>query len=208
MAVKKKARKRKPKSRRKRKPKLKVKRRPPKGGQPTKFTALARRQILKAIRVGVPLTKACLCGGIQYTTFRNWMLQGEAEIAAKAKGEHRDFVERVEIAKGKAVEKWLGVIEQAAKLGVWTAAAWKLERLYPSEFGRRDRTEITGADGKPIETRTIVDIKELQKPENLSKVMDLASRFEVMDTLLERKDDKAPSGNGNGRNGDSEPSRG
>ena len=31
---------------------------------------------------------------------------------------------------------WLAKIEQAANQGHWQAAAWKLERRYPQEYGR------------------------------------------------------------------------
>ena len=34
------------------------------------------------------------------------------------------------------------MIDNAAIDGTWQAAAWKLERRYPDEWGRRDRLEL------------------------------------------------------------------
>ena len=48
-----------------------------------------------------------------------------------------EFQARVEEAKGKAVVGWLAKIEKAASEGSWQAAAWKLERRYPEDYGRR-----------------------------------------------------------------------
>ena len=47
------------------------------------------------------------------------------------------------------------MIEQAAKDGTWQAAAWKLERRYPQEYGKTVQ-EHQGKDGGPIQVREVV----------------------------------------------------
>lgn len=100
------------------------------GGRPTKYTPENVELILDAIRTGAPFTHACRYGGISFETFNEWRKQ------------YSEFSEQVKEAEGEAVKGWLDQIETAAKNGSWQAAAWKLERRYPHEFGRRDRMPI------------------------------------------------------------------
>lgn len=100
------------------------------GGRPTKYTLENVNAILDAIRVGTPLTHACRYGKVSFETFNEWRKQ------------YSEFSEQVKEAESEAVKGWLDHIETAAKSGSWQAAAWKLERRYPQDFGRRDRLPI------------------------------------------------------------------
>jgi hypothetical protein len=55
-------------------------------------------------------------------------------------------------------------IDNSAKNGTWQASAWILERKQPKKWGRYDRTEITGADGGPIQIN--VSTEELERKVN------------------------------------------
>lgn len=101
-------------------------------GRPSKLTPETQTRIVQAIRVGATYELAAQFGGIAYNTFNEWMKKGED---AKA-GRYRDFYEAVKEAEGDAAIKWLAVIDKAAA-DSWQAAAWKLERRYPNEYGRR-----------------------------------------------------------------------
>lgn len=101
-----------------------------KGGRPTKYVPEIIEKVLNAIAVGAPFTHACNYAGISFETFNEWRKQ------------YSEFSESVKEAEGKAVVGWLARIEQAAKDGNWTAAAWKLERRYPETFGRRDKVTV------------------------------------------------------------------
>lgn len=111
-------------------------------GRPTKYTPETVQRILNAVSVGAAYEHACAAGGIEYETFRRWCHTKDGFYAA------------VKEAEGQAVSKWLARIEQAANNGVWQAAAWKLERLYPRLYGRTIQ-EHTGLDGGPIEVADV-----------------------------------------------------
>lgn len=100
------------------------------GGRPTKYVTETIDKILNAIAVGAPFTHACNYAGISFDTFNEWRKQ------------YSEFSARVKEAEGKAVVGWLARIETAAKEGNWTAAAWKLERRYAEDFGRKDKVQI------------------------------------------------------------------
>ena len=90
----------------------------------TKYTPEVQRRICDALAIGATQALACKYGGITAETFNQWR---------KAKP---GFSEALEEAEGRAVVGWLAKIEQAASAGSWQAAAWKLERRYPADYGR------------------------------------------------------------------------
>jgi hypothetical protein len=85
---------------------------------------------------------------------------------------YSEFMEAVEKAKAQSEVRDVTLIEKAATDGSWQAAAWKLERKFPQKWGRVTRTEITGAEGKPISVE--VDAKtELKRLLGLSDDSDV-----------------------------------
>lgn len=99
-------------------------------GRPTKYTPEYIDKILEAIRLGAPLTHACRYANVSFETFNEWRKQ------------YPEFSEQVKMAEGEMVKTCLEQIDTAATSGNWQAAAWRLERRYPHEFGRRDRIPI------------------------------------------------------------------
>jgi hypothetical protein len=94
-------------------------------GRRTKRTADTAKRFCDAIRLGATYDLAARYAGMSDTTFERW------------RESDPDFAEQVRDAEGAAAVKWLEKIEDAANNGEWTAAAWKLERRYPHEYGRR-----------------------------------------------------------------------
>lgn len=90
----------------------------------TKYTPETVKRILDAIRLGATYELACGYAGVSMDSFARW------------RDQHADFAEAVKEAEGSGAVGWLARIEQAAKDGTWQAAAWKLERRYPQEYGR------------------------------------------------------------------------
>lgn len=93
-------------------------------GRPTKYTDELVAKLCQAIELGATYELACNYAGITFETFRQW------------REKKPEFAARVHEAEGKATVKWLAKIEQAATDGAWQAAAWKLERRYPQQYGR------------------------------------------------------------------------
>lgn len=106
-------------------------------GRPTKYTPEVVDRILDALQLGASRTMAVQAAGISYDSFLVYLEK------------YPDFLERVKEAESTGAVKWLAVIERAALEGAWQAAAWKLERRYPQEFGRTIQ-EHTGPNGSAL----------------------------------------------------------
>ena len=108
-------------------------------GRTTQRTPENAKRICDAIKMGATYELACAYAGLSADTFQRWR-KADAAFAAQIKE-----------AEGAAAVGWLLKIEKAANDGEWQAAAWKLERRYPEQYGRRvqdnrNRTE----DSPPI----------------------------------------------------------
>jgi len=100
--------------------------------RPTKLTPETHKKIVQAIQLGATYELAASYGGVTYESFNNWMKAG----ADAKSGIFFTFFQDIKEAQGKAVVGWLAKIEQAANDGHWQAAAWKLERRHPEDYGR------------------------------------------------------------------------
>jgi transposase len=107
-------------------------------GRPTKYTDETIAKLCQAIELGSTYELACHYAGIDYSTFNKW------------RDNKPDLMPRVRAAEGKAAVKWLAKIEAAAA-DHWQAAAWKLERRYPNDYGKTvQEQQHTGKDGTPF----------------------------------------------------------
>ena len=131
-------------------------------GRPSKLNETTQNAILKAISLGSTYYLAAQSAGVTFKTFDNWMKRGGSEHERRAKNGIREgtkqwndedsyyhFYTAVKEVEGQAVSTWLAQIEAAARNGSWQAAAWKLERRYPQDYGRKVQ-EIQGKDGGPV----------------------------------------------------------
>ncbi len=90
-----------------------------------KKTPERMKRILQALELGATYQLAANAAGISATTLHRWMKEDE------------EFGDECRSSEGKAAVRWLAKIEQAASAGDWHAAAWKLERRFPREYGKR-----------------------------------------------------------------------
>jgi transposase len=108
-------------------------------GRPTQRTPENAKRLMDALRMGATYEIACGYAGISTDTFQRWRAADAA------------FAAQIKEAEGAAAVGWLAKIEKAANDNVWQAAAWKLERRYPEQYGRQVVTQqVTG--------RIIVDL--------------------------------------------------
>ena len=98
----------------------------------TLLTPKRKTAILHAIKLGAPWGQAAAAAGISPKTLQQWRRRGRAEDD----GIYRDLVSALETAEALGIVHSLEVIERAANDGDWKAAAWRLERRMPHEYGR------------------------------------------------------------------------
>ena len=136
-------------------------------GRPTKLTDEIQQKILQALAAGNYQDTAAAYAGISTSTFYNWLERGKTERVRISAGEkpkkteepYVEFVDAIESARAQAEVRSVALIQKAANDGTWQAAAWYLERSHPQRWGRLNRTEISGPEGGPIETK--IDIEAL-----------------------------------------------
>lgn len=101
------------------------------------------QRICEAVALGATYELACRYGGITRETLNQWR-RGKP-----------DFSDALQRAEGEAAVGWLAKIEQAAAAGAWQAAAWKLERRYPEDYGRTVQDQRQSGTVTQVHTGTL-----------------------------------------------------
>ena len=115
--------------------------------RPEKINKALIDKIVSAIRQGAYIETAAAYAGINKDTFYDWLKKGAREKEERQKAlenkEKRlkkyqlqvEFTDSIEKAMAESELFDLSTITQAAKNGVWQAAAWRLERKFPKRYG-------------------------------------------------------------------------
>lgn len=136
-------------------------------GHPLKLDDKLHNKIIQYISEGHYFEQAAAMAGITRQTYYNWIrrgenLQEEYEETGKVGNEEeerlRHFFLEAQKAIATAEDVWIRHIKDARH---WTAKAWLLERRFPDRWGLKERTEITGPEGKPLQIET----SSILKPE-------------------------------------------
>jgi transposase-like protein len=107
------------------------------GGRPSKLTPEVKEKLINAIKMGNYYEAACAYAGIEYSTFRKWMIKGE-----KSKnGEFFEFFKAIKQAEAEA-EARIVALWQKQIPDNWQAARDFLERRYPDRWGKRERVQM------------------------------------------------------------------
>ena len=101
-------------------------------GRPSKLTPEVQEKICQAIRAGNYYEAASDYAGIDYSTFRRWMVKGEKAES----GKYHEFCKAIKRAEHEA-EVRLVAMWQKHMPDNWQAIATFLERRWPDRWGRR-----------------------------------------------------------------------
>lgn len=127
--------------------------------RPTALTPAVQHRLVMALSLSATYKLAAAYAGISVDALSNWLKRaatGEEPYAALAAA--------IAEAEGIAAVGLLAKIEQAANDGTWQAAAWKLERRWPQEFGRRS-LELVGKDGDNLSSNVIIYLPQKDVPD-------------------------------------------
>lgn len=113
-------------------------------------------KLLGALRLGMTRRAACGAAGFSKSTLYR-MLDDEHD----PEGTLRTAIENAE-AQAEATYSTI-VANAAADPKNWTAAAWWLERRHPAEYAKRERVEMTGKDGGPIDHRSVSTLRDHER---------------------------------------------
>lgn len=84
----------------------------------------------EAFQKGATIEIACGCAGIDESLYYKW--QKKADAGDK---KYCHIFQEFKKARSAGNMIWLEAIDQAVFRGVWQAAAWKLERIRPDDYG-------------------------------------------------------------------------
>lgn len=114
-------------------------------GRRTKLTTSALEAVVSFVRIGAYFETACAAAGIHRSVFYDWLKRGRAEWIRleqhggrprKSEALYLQFLTAVKQAAAEAELTDLDRIDKASEQQ-WQAAAWKLERRYPTRYALR-----------------------------------------------------------------------
>src|SRR6266851_10025033 len=122
-------------------------------GRPVKLTAEVQKRLIEALTAGNYYQAACAYAGIDYSTFRRWMIRGK-----KAKsGPFREFCEAVRAAVAKA-ELAIVTLWRAECPGNYQACRDFLDRRHPRRWGKHEKMGVEVSGKLKVEARHEHDI--------------------------------------------------
>lgn len=148
-------------------------------GRPDKFDIETVNRILAAVEMGATYKLACSYAGITHPTFRRWMLFGERQADRLEMGEEFEpdpfyhFYMDVRKSESLDVIRCLKNINKASD-NYWQAAAWKLERRHPQEYGRIAQESQKDKDGKPIESNGYSELSDDERFARIEQIYNTA----------------------------------
>lgn len=105
-------------------------------GRPSKVDPNLTQQIADLVRVGNYIETACQFVGVAKSTLYDWLKRG-----AKGEEGYVDFSNAIQQAFAESEIRDVMNLQNASKTD-WKVSAWRLERKFPSRWGRMDRLEV------------------------------------------------------------------
>lgn len=146
-------------------------------GRPTKLTDEIQAQLYYLISEGNYFDTSCQIVGIDFGTFRNWLIRGEQE----GKGPFFNFFKAIKKAEAEAEAKRVELILKAGGAGGdWKANAWYLERKYPDRWGKVDRLEANVKNENTNKQEYYIEQMIQNDPETIELVRQLWRRQQAV----------------------------
>ena len=167
----------------------------------SKLTLELSEKICSALRAGNYIDTAIAYGGVAKDTYYEWLRRGaratKANDTRDTEKPYRDFHDAVEQAIAASEIRDVALIAKAAT-EQWQAAAWRLERRYPDKWGKRERHELSGPQGGPVQ-HAFIDPNELARKIAAGSFEGEESSTETLDSEIDEPggtsdDSEAPSG--------------
>ncbi len=111
-----------------------------------KFSPEVTDVILTAVRIGNYFTTAASLAGIHVNTLYRWLSEGEEDEGSQ----YRDFYLDMLSAEAEAEVSMVTVVRSAAESD-YRAGLELLSRRFPEHWSSKHHTELSGANGAPIE---------------------------------------------------------
>lgn len=120
--------------------------------------APVRTRLLAAFSLGATIDIACAAAGITKPAYYAWYGAYCRRDASVFPGLD-DLFEAIESARASGAIQMLAVIQRAATDGRnWQAAAWRLERRYPRDYGRPETRMGQDAPDQDADAGTKADL--------------------------------------------------
>lgn len=124
-----------------------------KTGRPTSLDEVTQRRLLKSITNGNRLRDAAAAAGIAWSTLKAWFARGR-----DGDEPYRTFLALAQAAKLEAKERLVTAVVKGGledpRVGIEILA-----RRYPKQWARRQRIDVAGVEGAPLNVR-VVDADE------------------------------------------------
>jgi transposase len=105
-----------------------------KTGRKTKLTRDVLKRAVELKEGGANNVDICAAIGIHESTFYAWVNDPKTDL-------QREFSDAIKRAEADYKNALLAIVMRDAQEKDWKAAAWLLERKYPSEYARTDRVQ-------------------------------------------------------------------
>lgn len=176
-------------------------------GRPRSLTRDVMDTIVNYLATGVSAEVAAQAAGITGRTFYNYQARSRLpEDDPDYDPAVVEFFQRVEEAKGRRQAMWAGTIVKAAQEGEWRAAQALLQAHEAGSWLTKNRTELSGPAGAPIQVQPVVE--QPLDDENVKRMEAVMARSGLLQAPIEDAevvdDDNAvefPSSNGSNGNG-------
>jgi sirohydrochlorin ferrochelatase len=147
----------------------------PKKRVPHKMTPAVLKVIQSELEAHANRMLAAQAAGISRWSFHQWTTRGREDTDAGVESPYTRFLDMVETAEAVWAQRLIERIETASMdTSQWRAAAWMLEKKFPDEYARLpvSKMELSGRDGGPIETVTMMQDARRRLMDGLDNLAD------------------------------------